>query len=430
MVPKDFPTRPDVTEHTGSVWHSNTQASGIGCSAHRGQYCLRMVHQDTYLTLCPSPIPRDGLGDLFSLAWSPSLGTLYIGCQDTSLQWFDFRGLQSVVDSAPGSGTSTPNTRKPHRFFDSYPQHERRPADLFANNSASTSLNNIHFERTEVGQLNKLQVSATNVIDSAHYGYLYCMAILEGSNQLWIIKATSPLPQLVHTFTFQHGAVLAIAARGETIYAGCQDGYVKVLDVETRACVRTIIVDEGVDILSVSLLGSDLYTFSAGGRIQVGHYVIFAHLLTHPLDIASAGPRLSIVPLLGRDTMGSSSRPKSLNPHLNNGQAQTKISTFQLITGGNDDYIKIWDVVPPKTRDPSRHAITSKSTIGESLSSSWLIGHLITHLTIEYALSKFVAFQSEKVQIRLFLAHSAAQANQSSEAENPVLRVGASGLLS
>jgi len=32
--------------------------------------------------------------------------------------------------------------------------------------------------------------------------------------------------------------------RGETIYAGCQDGYIKVLDLETRTLVRTIIVHE------------------------------------------------------------------------------------------------------------------------------------------------------------------------------------------
>jgi di- and tripeptidase len=40
---------------------------------------------------------------------------------------------------------------------------------------------------------------------------------------------------------------LSIAVRGETIYAGCQDGYIKVLDLETRTLVRTIIVHEVSD---------------------------------------------------------------------------------------------------------------------------------------------------------------------------------------
>jgi len=80
--------------------------------------------------------------------------------------------------------------------------------------------------------------------------------------------------------------------RGDTIYAGCQDGYVKVLDLETKTSVRTIIVEEVwpfsdsivlsqdffflqfVDIISMSVLGSDLYTCSANGWIKV--CIIFA----------------------------------------------------------------------------------------------------------------------------------------------------------
>lgn len=46
-----------------------------------------------------------------------------------------------------------------------------------------------------------------------------------------------------------------MAVRGESVYAGCQDGYVKVLDLETRTLVRTIIVQEvGAFILSRILL--------------------------------------------------------------------------------------------------------------------------------------------------------------------------------
>jgi di- and tripeptidase len=44
---------------------------------------------------------------------------------------------------------------------------------------------------------------------------------------------------------------LSIAVRGETIYAGCQDGYIKVLDLETRTLVRTIIVHEVSDWVPV-----------------------------------------------------------------------------------------------------------------------------------------------------------------------------------
>lgn len=78
-----------------------------------------------------------------------------------------------------------------------------------------------------------------------------------------------PIP--AHTFDVGAGAVLALVAQQgtTTAYAGCQDGQVKVIDLEMKAVIRTIIAQEGVDILSLSLLGSDLYTCSANGDVQV-----------------------------------------------------------------------------------------------------------------------------------------------------------------
>jgi di- and tripeptidase len=48
----------------------------------------------------------------------------------------------------------------------------------------------------------------------------------------------------VHEFLCDHGAVLALVAKGDTLYAACQDGYVRVFDLETKTFVRTIIVHE------------------------------------------------------------------------------------------------------------------------------------------------------------------------------------------
>lgn len=81
--------------------------------------------------------------------------------------------------------------------------------------------------------------------------------------------------------------MLSVVVRGDTVFAGCQDGYVKVLDLETKTLVRSLIVAEvrtvtprsnaispshvtqNVDILSLSMLHSDLYTCSANGEVQV-----------------------------------------------------------------------------------------------------------------------------------------------------------------
>lgn len=64
---------------------------------------------------------------------------------------------------------------------------------------------------------------------------------------------------LKHTFECNHGAVLSLAVTGDTIFAGCQEGYVRVFDLETRTLVRTIMVQEVCqDILCVHLSRSSL----------------------------------------------------------------------------------------------------------------------------------------------------------------------------
>lgn len=140
------------------------------------------------------PYLESGAGDIFSLAWSSRLQTIYIGCQNTSLQWLEFhpsvprlRSAISITDlSSCGSGTLTPigshSPRRAHKFFDSYPQYERRAADIYAKNSATrpdrcTS----DSERESLAPTPQavFSIPGSNVIDSAHYGYIYCMTTLE-----------------------------------------------------------------------------------------------------------------------------------------------------------------------------------------------------------------------------------------------------------
>ena len=84
--------------------------------------------------------------------------------------------------------------------------------------------------------------------------------------------------------------MLSLVARDGTLYAGCQDGCVAVLDLETRSLVRLILAQEvrchfllsapcvyafaylyaqNSDVLSLSMIDTDLYTCSANGWVQV-----------------------------------------------------------------------------------------------------------------------------------------------------------------
>lgn len=76
-------------------------------------------------------------------------------------------------------------SRKAHKFFDSYPQYERRPADLNANNgSPKVSRQGSPTSDSDFPSPREyLKIPILNVVDSAHYGYVYCMAILENDER-------------------------------------------------------------------------------------------------------------------------------------------------------------------------------------------------------------------------------------------------------
>ena len=50
--------------------------------------------------------------------------------------------------------------------------------------------------------------------------------------------------ELLSTIECTHGAILSLVAREDILYAGCQDGYVRVWDLQTNGFIRTIMVQE------------------------------------------------------------------------------------------------------------------------------------------------------------------------------------------
>ncbi|KAJ3514190.1 hypothetical protein NLJ89_g2516 [Agrocybe chaxingu] len=292
---RSYELKATLRGHTGSVLGLEYAKDKKWLFSSSGDSTVRVWSTETLQPLYViDPYLENCAGDLFSLAWSSALQTIFVGCQNTSLQWYNFRELPKTVSGdslsslASFSGTSTPtysSSRKAHKFFDSYPQYERRPADIYANNGTPIRAHGRGSPESDGSDIPAprefLGIPASNVIDSAHYGYIYCMTVLterehgiqlatgSGDETVKLWSCETGLPELLHEFTCNHGAVLALVAKGDTVYAGCQDGYVKVLDLETRTLVRTIIVQEGIDILAMSMLDSDLYTCSANGWVKV-----------------------------------------------------------------------------------------------------------------------------------------------------------------
>ncbi|CCM00624.1 uncharacterized protein FIBRA_02660 [Fibroporia radiculosa] len=428
--------------HTGSILALEYAADKEWLFSASGDSTVRVWSTRTLLPLYViNPHGETDAGDLFSLAWCPINQTLYIGCQDTSLQWFTFHASVLPLpisassshdsDSPPANGWSTPTSRRVHKFFDSYPQYTRRPADLNARNPTcssssqgslpptppltSSSLPSTSGSPSSIPKqlrndpiyrpLAVLQVPPPNVIYSAHYGYVYCMSLVpslrEGSDhvpfgseadggrrnlqlvtgsgdetvKLWALSVGNPVPSLQHTFECASGAVLALVARSETVFAGCQDGHVKVWDLETRTLIRSLIIVENVDILSMSMLHSDLYVSSANGELQ---------RWSAAFDLTASWKAHEGIVLSSTVTYSSWASPSAATTDNDPQNAKQALWLAGEICADGCGR-KLWEIQPP---EPPKHGRLSVLTdAGLDLSDCDVE-------TMVYALSKFVSIPS------------------------------------
>ena len=249
-----------------------------------------------------------------------------------------------VTPSPPSSSVEpTPSQRtgryKPHSFFDnppsgyasgtSTPACSARPSAESSNHRTRLStqlqqidLNHIH---RGCGHVAELEVDAEARIAFAHYGYIYAMALIPRPNdQRWLVTGSGDTDvkiwecepggglRLLRNFSALNGAALSFAVRDSLLYAGLQDGQIVVWDLETSACIRTIEAHES-DVLAMSVLGGDLYTCGADGKVlRVNErFDCTAHFRGH------SGIILSSTIVEGQN------------------------SSWELITAGNDSYVKV-----------------------------------------------------------------------------------------
>ena len=133
------------------------------------------------------------VGDVFCLAYSSKLQTVYLGAQNTSIQWYD---LSQRHLRPPPDPESHPSYRN-HRFFDS-----KGPGGTSTPRRASATEN-----RALGGQ--QLQIERNHIIQYAHYGYVYCMLLAQDLST----------PNLY----------------GETLISGGGDGSIKLWSLDSSA---------------------------------------------------------------------------------------------------------------------------------------------------------------------------------------------------
>ncbi|GAA5904558.1 hypothetical protein JCM6882_004907 [Rhodosporidiobolus microsporus] len=128
----------------------------------------------------------------------------------------------------------------------------------------------------------ELQFESERIVPFAHYGYVYCLLtakkddrtiLVSGSGdeliRLWrpALSDLLPLSTLEYPDSSNGDAILALAARDNTVFAGHQGGIIRIWDLDTLTCIR-VLRPHSNDILALSTLGTSLFSGSADGTIQ------------------------------------------------------------------------------------------------------------------------------------------------------------------
>ncbi|WRT68195.1 uncharacterized protein IL334_005170 [Kwoniella shivajii] len=317
----------------------------------------------------------DTAGDIYSLAWDQREGgTLYFGSQSASIEWVNFAGPGPVrrrqisaaaastvevvplsqngvdpVSARPGPSQRT-GRYKPHRFFDNPPEggsstgsgtNSPRSPNVGATPISSrkefftsADLDKLSLNERAEHSATELAIGAESRIAFAHYGYIYALQMIarpkgrkwlvSGSGdsdvKIWECEAGGGL-NLIREFNSLPGGVLSFAVRDFLLYAGLQAGEIVVWDLETGACIRTIEAHDA-DVLSMSVLGGDVYTAAADGRILRVNDEFDCTAVWQ----AHSGTVMNSVIVKGEKQGG-----------------------WEMMTTGSDSFVKIWNIDLPKS---------------------------------------------------------------------------------
>ncbi|KAK7705960.1 hypothetical protein SLS57_009877 [Botryosphaeria dothidea] len=279
------------------------------------------------------------IGDVYCVSYSCALRTVYLGAQNTSIQWYNLNEKDNRPVPKP---TAHPSFRE-DRFFDSLgPGGIRTPRPEFSGAPRDA----------KGGQ--ELEIDKQYIHQFAHYGYVYCMLLASGSVagyadkeilisgggdgviKLWRLgqDAGGAIRELnaLDDGREEGNAVQSMVLDGTFLYGGRPDGEINVWDLETKQLVRSLKTNVG-DVLTISIGGGFLFGAGDRGFVQKlnRQYETIGKFQAHEgLVLASA-------------FTVSNNRPV-------------------YVTGGNDATIAVWDVrdcqvVPPKSTATSNEQL-------------------------------------------------------------------------
>ncbi|KAK3051746.1 hypothetical protein LTR09_007046 [Extremus antarcticus] len=216
------------------------------------------------------------VGDVFCVAYSEVLRTVYLGAQNTTIQWCS-HDQTSTKRFSGGQQVPTPGGRGKD-FFDS-----RGPGGARTPRPADADIVPKHAKGGEV-----IEIGTQNVKHFAHYGYVYCMVLAksvpevagqevlitgggDGVVKLWKLDAKNDgapeeLYQLDDGREEGH-SIHSVSVEGTFLYAGRSGGEIDVWDLETRQLIRNLKAHRD-DVLTICIGGGFMFSAAVTGYVR------------------------------------------------------------------------------------------------------------------------------------------------------------------
>ncbi|WPG98705.1 Hypothetical protein R9X50_00149900 [Acrodontium crateriforme] len=313
-----FSRKAVIEGHRGSVLALCLDSENQLLFSSAGDRIVNVWNTETLAQECCLYTSFD-VGDIFCVAFSSALQTVYLGAQNTTIQWCPLRDTHTPRSHIHPSLRDDP-------FFDS-----AGPGGIRAPKPAAADVTPRHAIGGKV-----VEIGRTRARHFAHYGYVYCMVL-----------ARDGVPE---------------SGGREVLITGGGDGVVKLwtLDSENEGAVDEWYSlndgrEEGSSVLSLALDGIFLYTGRAGGEIDVWDLEtrqLVRNIKAHRddvLTICAGGGFLFSAAITGY--VRKFDRQYQLKSRLKAHEGRILCSAFAnnngrpiYVTGGNDSSLAIWDI--------------------------------------------------------------------------------------
>ena len=259
----------NIRAHRGSLLNLFVSANGKLLFSSGGDSIVNVWCTRSFSRLY-SIYSRYDVGDIFCVVYSSKIQTVYMGSQNTSIQWFDL----SKKDLAPPPDPSFHPLNRNHDFFDS-----KGSNGISTPRSASPS--NL---KSLGGQ--DLEIDREDVVQYAHYGYVTCMLLADsisahkgcietlvsgggdGAIRLWCLDPKSGSITDPISLETDDDSILSIALDGTLLYAGQLGGNIYVWDLDTKQMIRKMNANSA-DVLTLAFGYDLLFCGGSDGKAKV-----------------------------------------------------------------------------------------------------------------------------------------------------------------